>query len=278
MCIATVTPTTALPNILPPAWSCSVASTFLSSAGILIMMSMCSEVHVYEYIPSIRQTELCHYHELYYDAACTLGAYHPLLYEKLLVQRLNTGAQGDLHRKGKVVLPGLRAVRCPAPNPAGPPSWGGALENRCAIRYYCLLWVTGEYLKRYFRQCSFQSVDWNLAVATRILLFLSHWVFITALNTEMEFKRKKCSRKMQKKKEANVWQMGFIPPEIFIFSHAMGTPYEGWFHWCTWYEMVYHPRWATVSEHLMCHSFIHSLLKIRACMTSIWITTRMCLF
>lgn len=86
------------------------------------MMSMCSEVHVYEYIPSIRQTELCHYHELYYDAACTLGAYHPLLYEKLLVQRLNTGAQGDLHRKGKVVLPGLRAVRCPAPNPAGPPS------------------------------------------------------------------------------------------------------------------------------------------------------------
>ncbi|XP_015451760.1 beta-galactoside alpha-2,6-sialyltransferase 2 [Pteropus alecto] len=84
--------------------------------GILIMMSLCSEVHVYEYIPSVRQTELCHYHELYYDAACTLGAYHPLLYEKLLVQRLNTGAQGDLHRKGKVVLPGLRAVRCPAPD------------------------------------------------------------------------------------------------------------------------------------------------------------------
>ncbi|KAM4797843.1 germinal center-associated signaling and motility-like protein [Urocitellus parryii] len=61
---------------------------------------------MYEYIPSVRQTELCHYHELYYDAACTLGAYHPLLYEKLLVQRLNTGTQADLHRKGKVVLPG----------------------------------------------------------------------------------------------------------------------------------------------------------------------------
>ncbi|XP_004617985.2 beta-galactoside alpha-2,6-sialyltransferase 2 [Sorex araneus] len=90
--------------------------------GILIMMSMCSEVHVYEYLPSVRQTELCHYHELYYDAACTLGAYHPLLYEKLLVQRLNTGAQGDLHHKGKVVLPGLRAVRCPAPNPTVPHS------------------------------------------------------------------------------------------------------------------------------------------------------------
>ncbi|XP_030700914.1 beta-galactoside alpha-2,6-sialyltransferase 2 [Globicephala melas] len=81
--------------------------------GILLMMSLCGEVHVYEYIPSVRQTDLCHYHEPYYDAACTLGAYHPLLYEKLLVQRLNMGAQGDLHRKGKVVLPGLRAVRCP---------------------------------------------------------------------------------------------------------------------------------------------------------------------
>uniref|UniRef100_A0A8C5NX69 Beta-galactoside alpha-2,6-sialyltransferase 2 n=1 Tax=Jaculus jaculus TaxID=51337 RepID=A0A8C5NX69_JACJA len=86
--------------------------------GILIMMSMCREVHVYEYIPSVRQTELCHYHELYYDAACTLGAYHPLLYEKLLVQRLNTGTQADLHHKGKVVLPGFRAVRCPVPSPS----------------------------------------------------------------------------------------------------------------------------------------------------------------
>ncbi|XP_004633323.1 beta-galactoside alpha-2,6-sialyltransferase 2 [Octodon degus] len=81
--------------------------------GIVIMMSLCEEVHVYEYIPSVRQTELCHYHELYYDAACTLGAYHPLLFEKLLVQRLNTGSQADLHRKGKVVLPGFRAARCP---------------------------------------------------------------------------------------------------------------------------------------------------------------------
>ncbi|XP_037663219.1 beta-galactoside alpha-2,6-sialyltransferase 2 [Choloepus didactylus] len=85
--------------------------------GIVLMMSMCREVHVYEYIPSVRQTELCHYHELYYDAACTLGAYHPLLYEKLLVQRMNTGVQEDLHRKGKVVLPGFRAIRCPAPKP-----------------------------------------------------------------------------------------------------------------------------------------------------------------
>uniref|UniRef100_A0A8C3H8Q4 Beta-galactoside alpha-2,6-sialyltransferase 2 n=1 Tax=Chrysemys picta bellii TaxID=8478 RepID=A0A8C3H8Q4_CHRPI len=84
--------------------------------GILIMMSMCNEVHVYEYIPSVRQTDLCHYHELYYDAACTLGAYHPLLYEKLLVQRMNKGLQDDLYRKGKVILPGFRSVKCPGQN------------------------------------------------------------------------------------------------------------------------------------------------------------------
>ncbi|KAJ1118154.1 hypothetical protein NDU88_006349 [Pleurodeles waltl] len=84
--------------------------------GILIMMSMCNEVHVYEYIPSVRQTDLCHYHEQYYDAACTLGAYHPLLYEKLLVQRMNRGLEDDLHRKGKVILPGFNAMDCPGNN------------------------------------------------------------------------------------------------------------------------------------------------------------------
>ncbi|XP_033865347.1 beta-galactoside alpha-2,6-sialyltransferase 2-like isoform X1 [Acipenser ruthenus] len=80
--------------------------------GILMMMSLCDEVHVYEYIPSLRQTDLCHYHERYYDAACTLGAYHPLLYEKLLVQRINKGMDVDVQKKGKVILPGFSAIKC----------------------------------------------------------------------------------------------------------------------------------------------------------------------
>ncbi|MGH0144889.1 UNVERIFIED_CONTAM: hypothetical protein FKN15_059433 [Acipenser sinensis] len=75
-----------------------------------MMMSLCDEVHVYEYIPSLRQTDLCHYHERYYDAACTLGAYHPLLYEKLLVQRINKGTDIDVQKKGKVILPGFSAI------------------------------------------------------------------------------------------------------------------------------------------------------------------------
>lgn len=80
--------------------------------GILLMMTLCEEVQVYEYIPSLRQTDLCHYHEQYYDSACTLGAYHPLLYEKMLVQRMNTGSTHDLKRKGRVTLPGFSTVRC----------------------------------------------------------------------------------------------------------------------------------------------------------------------
>lgn len=80
--------------------------------GILLMMALCEQVHVYEYIPSMRQTDLCHYHERYYDAACTLGAYHPLLYEKSLIQRINTGPESDLRRKGRVTLPGFNTVNC----------------------------------------------------------------------------------------------------------------------------------------------------------------------
>ncbi|KAG7463408.1 hypothetical protein MATL_G00176310, partial [Megalops atlanticus] len=80
--------------------------------GIILMMALCREVDVYEYIPSMRQTDLCHYHERYYDAACTLGAYHPLLYEKMLIQRMNRGSARDLKRKGKVMLPGFSTIDC----------------------------------------------------------------------------------------------------------------------------------------------------------------------
>lgn len=89
-------------------------------AGILLMMALCEQVHVYEYIPSTRQTDLCHYHEPYYDSACTLGAYHPLLYEKSLIQRFNTGTESDLRRKGRVTLPGLSTVDCGAADSTKP--------------------------------------------------------------------------------------------------------------------------------------------------------------
>uniref|UniRef100_A0A8C2FYI4 Beta-galactoside alpha-2,6-sialyltransferase 2 n=1 Tax=Cyprinus carpio TaxID=7962 RepID=A0A8C2FYI4_CYPCA len=81
--------------------------------GIVMMMNFCEEVHVYEYIPSMRQSNLCHYHEKYYDVACTFGAYHPLLYEKLLIKRMSTASEEDLKKKGKVTLPGFSKINCP---------------------------------------------------------------------------------------------------------------------------------------------------------------------
>ncbi|XP_057707647.1 beta-galactoside alpha-2,6-sialyltransferase 2 [Corythoichthys intestinalis] len=80
--------------------------------GIALMMALCEQVHVYEFIPSMRKTDLCHYYQRHFDEACTLGSYHPLLYEKRLIQRINSGTEGDLRRKGRVTLPGFRTFNC----------------------------------------------------------------------------------------------------------------------------------------------------------------------
>ncbi|KAA0713189.1 Beta-galactoside alpha-2,6-sialyltransferase 2 [Triplophysa tibetana] len=81
--------------------------------GITVMMNLCEEVDVYEYIPSVRQSSLCHYHETYEDDACTFGAYHPLFYEKMLVLRMGTASEHDLKKMGKVTLPGFSKITCP---------------------------------------------------------------------------------------------------------------------------------------------------------------------
>ncbi|XP_029437618.1 beta-galactoside alpha-2,6-sialyltransferase 1-like [Rhinatrema bivittatum] len=80
--------------------------------GALLMMSLCERVHIYEYLPSRRQTDLCHYYERFQDAACTLGAYHPLLFEKNLVKRINQGSDLDIFHSGKVTVPGFQVLNC----------------------------------------------------------------------------------------------------------------------------------------------------------------------
>ncbi|XP_077361228.1 beta-galactoside alpha-2,6-sialyltransferase 1 isoform X2 [Festucalex cinctus] len=82
--------------------------------GTVLMMSICEVVHVYEFLPSRRKTELCHYYQRFYDAACTLGAYHPLLYEKNLVKRMNQGPDSDIYAHGRVTLPGFSSLKCNA--------------------------------------------------------------------------------------------------------------------------------------------------------------------
>ncbi|KAM9482395.1 beta-galactoside alpha-2,6-sialyltransferase 2b isoform 1-T2 [Clarias gariepinus] len=80
--------------------------------GIILMMSICEKVDVYEFIPSIRHTSLCHYYEQYHDFACTLGAYHPLFYEKLFIRTMSTVSLDELMTKGKVTLPGFSQITC----------------------------------------------------------------------------------------------------------------------------------------------------------------------
>ncbi|XP_070586058.1 beta-galactoside alpha-2,6-sialyltransferase 1-like [Erythrolamprus reginae] len=83
--------------------------------GTVLMMSLCDVVHVYEFLPSQRQSSQCHYYQDFSDDACTLGAYHPLLFEKNLVRRMNQGTQDDLAQKGRVTLPGFQGLDCPSP-------------------------------------------------------------------------------------------------------------------------------------------------------------------
>ncbi|NXI85811.1 SIAT1 sialyltransferase, partial [Rhipidura dahli] len=80
--------------------------------GIVIMMTLCDEVNVYEFLPSKRQTDVCHYYQKFHDHACTMGAYHPLLFEKNLVKHINQGTDEDIYTHGKVTLPGFRKVHC----------------------------------------------------------------------------------------------------------------------------------------------------------------------
>ncbi|XP_073481945.1 beta-galactoside alpha-2,6-sialyltransferase 1-like [Aquarana catesbeiana] len=82
------------------------------SLGILLMMNLCDEVNVYEFLPSTRQSDLCYYYERYYDRACTVGGYHPLMYEKNLVMKLNQGDMNTIHRYGKATLPGIKNLKC----------------------------------------------------------------------------------------------------------------------------------------------------------------------
>ncbi|XP_059335292.1 beta-galactoside alpha-2,6-sialyltransferase 1 [Ammospiza nelsoni] len=80
--------------------------------GIVLMMTLCEQVDVYEFLPSKRQTDICHYYQKFHDHACTMGAYHPLLFEKNLVKHMNQGTDEDIYTHGKVTLPGFRKVQC----------------------------------------------------------------------------------------------------------------------------------------------------------------------
>lgn len=80
--------------------------------GIIIMMTLCDQVDIYEFLPSERKTDVCYYHQKFFDSACTMGAYHPLLFEKNMVKHLNEGTDEDIYLFGKATLSGFRNIRC----------------------------------------------------------------------------------------------------------------------------------------------------------------------
>ncbi|XP_058412122.1 beta-galactoside alpha-2,6-sialyltransferase 1 [Diceros bicornis minor] len=80
--------------------------------GIIIMLTLCDQVDIYEFLPSKRKTDVCYYHQQFFDKACTMGAYHPLLFEKNMVKHLNQGTDEDIYLFGKATLPGFRSIRC----------------------------------------------------------------------------------------------------------------------------------------------------------------------
>ncbi|XP_035680350.1 beta-galactoside alpha-2,6-sialyltransferase 2-like isoform X1 [Branchiostoma floridae] len=83
--------------------------------GIAVMLSLCDQLDVYEFVPSERISMKCHYYEKWkLNPACTLGWWHDLRAEKYFILRMNQGTKDDITKKGKVTLSGYRANDCKA--------------------------------------------------------------------------------------------------------------------------------------------------------------------
>ena len=53
----------------------------------------------------------CHYYDDEENIGCTLGDWHPLAAEKLLVLKMHTGTDEQLYHRGILTIPGFKS--CP---------------------------------------------------------------------------------------------------------------------------------------------------------------------
>lgn len=74
--------------------------------GLMLAMKLCAYVDFYEYVPSIRMSERCHYYDNSSGFGCTLGDWHPLAAEKLFALRLNRASDREIAIKGKIRVTG----------------------------------------------------------------------------------------------------------------------------------------------------------------------------
>ncbi|XP_047035147.1 beta-galactoside alpha-2,6-sialyltransferase 2 [Helicoverpa zea] len=81
--------------------------------GLWFALHRCARVRMLEYVPSARATRRCHYHAPHADAACTLGAWHPLAHEKTVAERMRDNDDIQVFQKGVIDVPGFRSIVCP---------------------------------------------------------------------------------------------------------------------------------------------------------------------
>ncbi|KAG5670718.1 hypothetical protein PVAND_000962 [Polypedilum vanderplanki] len=68
--------------------------------GIAILLPVCSQLDIVEYIPSTRLNGRCHYYSEDINISCTFGAWHPLATEKLFAYSINTADDFTVFQKG----------------------------------------------------------------------------------------------------------------------------------------------------------------------------------
>ncbi|CAB4069772.1 SIAT2 [Lepeophtheirus salmonis] len=82
--------------------------------GLAIAIQHCSIVRSFEYIPSLRYSNKCHYHGIQTETgeACTFGDWHPVSAEKLMALALNIGKKKEIYSDGFVTIPGFAGLEC----------------------------------------------------------------------------------------------------------------------------------------------------------------------
>lgn len=79
---------------------------------IIIIIMLCDQVDIYEFLLSKCKTNVCYYYQKFFRSACTVSTYHSFLFEKNLMKHLNQGTDKDIYLLGKTPLPGFWRIRC----------------------------------------------------------------------------------------------------------------------------------------------------------------------
>ncbi|GBP21350.1 Beta-galactoside alpha-2,6-sialyltransferase 2 [Eumeta japonica] len=89
-----------------------IGSKINAIPSIWFALHHCGRVRVFEYVPSARATRRCHYYSPGGNAACTLGAWHPLAMEKAFAEKIRDNPDKEVFQLGYIDIPGFRTVVC----------------------------------------------------------------------------------------------------------------------------------------------------------------------